>query len=60
MIGGESSQYIQSRKSTLRQFLFGPKKGHYGFQVCGSSNANVHTPIWATDMLLCLKLPQGP
>ena len=35
------------------------KKRFYVFPVWGYSNANVHDTIWATDMRLFLKLPQG-
>ena len=36
-----------------------PKEGPYGFPVCGSSNAHARCAIFATDMRICLKLPQG-
>ena len=36
------------------------KKGHYGYPVCGTSNAHAQFPIGLRDMRFCLKLPQGP
>ena len=35
------------------------KNGPYGFPICGYSNPHAQSPIWATDMHFCLKLPQG-
>ena len=36
------------------------KKRPYSFPVCGSSNTHAQSPIGATVMRFCLKLPQGP
>ena len=35
------------------------KQGASDFLICGSSNAYVQSPIWPTDMRICLKLPKG-
>ena len=35
------------------------EKEPYGLPVCDSSNTHAWSPIWATDMRFCLKLPHG-
>ena len=35
------------------------KKGPYGFPDCRFSNAHEHSPFSDTDMLGCLRLPEG-
>ena len=49
----------QSERKTIHKWAGTYKKGPYGFPVCGSSNAHAQSPIGATDILFCLKLPQG-
>ena len=42
--------FVISFVSLCAYSIFDPAHEKRGFPVCGSSNANVQSPIWTTDM----------